>query len=217
MEDVEVAYMSGASGTYVDALKAQRLGMIPPRVTKIYQVGNTSLAMSRDLVLDPKTLDTMSDLAKNLRQTHCMFAASKVFEKVYILELSFWTEGMPFAQYQSFLRRYGFPEILSIENPATVIRTVRRDIDDLGRLGLTTIPDIGLKTTVQYDECIACLECIESCSEKALTVFTDTDPPTIVLDQALCNGVACRRCERACPEKRFKLDDFFVMEQVTKR
>jgi methylamine methyltransferase corrinoid activation protein len=96
LEDVQTAYMSGASGTYVDALKARRLGMIPPRVKTIYQVGNTSLAMARDLVLDPRNLDMMSNLAKGLRQTHCMFAASKVFEKVYILELAYWTEGMPF-------------------------------------------------------------------------------------------------------------------------
>ena len=39
LEDIETAYMSGASGTYVDALKAQELGMIPAQVKKIYQVG----------------------------------------------------------------------------------------------------------------------------------------------------------------------------------
>ena len=50
LEDIETAYMSGASGTYVDALKAQDVGMIPARVKKIYQVGNTSLAMARDIV-----------------------------------------------------------------------------------------------------------------------------------------------------------------------
>jgi methylamine methyltransferase corrinoid activation protein len=35
--------MSGASGTYVDALKAQEIGMIPAKVKRIYQMGNTSL------------------------------------------------------------------------------------------------------------------------------------------------------------------------------
>lgn len=210
LEDVTTAYMSGASGTYVDALKAQQLGMIPPRVKTIYQVGNTSLAMARDLVLDPPKLDMMSDLAKNLRQTHCMFAASKVFEKVYILELSYWTEGMPFSQYQAFLKRYGLPELLTIEGAPEVIRTVRRDIDDLGELGLITISDVGKRVEVKYDECQACLECMRSCPENALTVREDTQPPSIVLDQSLCNGVACRRCERACPEKRFRLEDFFI-------
>jgi methylamine methyltransferase corrinoid protein reductive activase len=208
--DVAVAYMSGASGTYVDALKAQRLGMIPPRVKTIYQVGNTSLAMARSLVLDPKQLETMSNMAKNLRQTHCMFASSKVFEKIYILELSYWTEGMPFGQYQNFLRRYGFPELLTIEGSPEVIHTVRRDIDDLGRLGLITVPDVGQVVKVQFDECEACLECVNSCPEKALQLLEGSDPPVLILDQSLCNGVACRRCERACPQKHFELEDFFV-------
>jgi len=214
LEDVETAYMSGASGTYVDALKAQQLGMIPPRVKNIYQVGNTSLAMARDLVLDPRALETMIDLARNLRQTHCMFASSKVFEKVYILELSYWTEGMPYSQYQTFLRKYGFPELVHIEGSPEVIRTVRRDIDDLGRLGLVTISDLGLQIERQFDGCLLCLECIESCSENALRVIEDSDPPTIVLDQSLCNGVACRRCERACPEKCFQLSNFFISQET---
>ncbi|MBM3302217.1 MAG: DUF4445 domain-containing protein, partial [Deltaproteobacteria bacterium] len=213
IEDVATAYMSGASGTYVDALKARQLGMIPPRVKTIFQVGNTSLAMARDLVLDPKELETMSSLAKNLRQTHCMFAASKVFEKVYILELAYWTEGMPLSQYQSFLTRYGFPELVAIEGTPEVIRTVRRDIDDLGRLGLVTIPDIGQRVSIAFDDCAICLECVKVCPERALTVLEDAEVPTLELDQSLCNGVACRRCERACPQKGFKLESFFITQR----
>ncbi|MGO8821720.1 MAG: methylamine methyltransferase corrinoid protein reductive activase [Desulfomonilaceae bacterium] len=210
LEDVTTAYMSGASGTYVDPIKAQRLGMIPPRVKTIYQVGNTSLAMARDLVLDPTKLEMMSDLAKNLRQTHCMFAASKVFEKVYILELSYWTEGMPFFQYQKFLKKYGFPELPTIDWVPEVVRTVQRDIDDLGELGLTTISDIGQRVQVKIEGCLMCHECANSCTENALMILDETDYPTIVLDQSLCNGVACRRCERVCPEKLFRLESFFI-------
>lgn len=210
LEQVTTAYMSGASGTYVDPIKAQRLGMIPPRVKTIYQVGNTSLAMARDLVLDPKKLEMMSDLAKNLRQTHCMFAASKVFEKVYILELSYWTEGMPFFQYQKFLKKYGFPELPTIDWVPEVVRTVQRDIDDLGELGLTTISDIGQRVQVKIEGCLMCHECVNSCTENALMILDETDYPTIVLDQSLCNGVACRRCERVCPEKLFRLESFFI-------
>ena len=104
VEDIETAYMSGASGTYVDALKAQDVGMIPARVKKIYQVGNTSLAMARDIVRDVEHLWNMKRVADDLRQHHCMFAESKVFEKVYILELSYWTEGMPISQSRSSIR-----------------------------------------------------------------------------------------------------------------
>ena len=105
LEDIETAYMSGASGTYVDALKAQEIGMIPAKVKKIYQVGNTSLAMARDMMRNVDNLWQMQEIADNLRQNHCMFAESKVFEKVYILELSYWTEGMPHEQYQKFLNQ----------------------------------------------------------------------------------------------------------------
>jgi methylamine methyltransferase corrinoid protein reductive activase len=215
LAEVQTAYMSGASGTYVDPLKAQRLGMIPPRVEKIYQVGNTSLAMARDLAVDPRRLDEMNELAKNLRQTHCMFAASKVFERVYILELSYWTEGMPFPQYQAFLDRYGYSPIPSIEGAPEVIRTVKRDIDDLGRLGLTTIPDIGREVAVRFEGCVACGECLNVCPEKALRIVEDEDQVVLVLNHALCNGVACRRCERACPEKGFSLSRFFIEPEET--
>jgi uncharacterized 2Fe-2S/4Fe-4S cluster protein (DUF4445 family) len=61
--------MSGASGTYVDAIKAQKLGMLPSRLKRVCQVGNTSLAMARDLVMDIKKLDGMSDVARQLEQT----------------------------------------------------------------------------------------------------------------------------------------------------
>ena len=155
LEDITTAYMSGASGTYVDPLKAQKLGMIPSHVKRIYQVGNTSLAMARDLVLDPKKLDMMGRIADNLRETHCMFAASKVFEKTYILEISYWTEGMPMSQYRKFLKKYGLPDLLPSEEVPEVIRTVERDIPDLGRLGLTTITDIGERLEQVFEGCVA--------------------------------------------------------------
>ena len=79
VEDIETAYMSGASGTYVDALKAQGIGMIPAGVKKIYQVGNTSLAMARDMVRQVDELWRMKRIADDLRQHHCMFAESEVF------------------------------------------------------------------------------------------------------------------------------------------
>ncbi len=136
LEDIETAYMSGASGTYVDALKAQHIGMIPARVKKIFQVGNTSLAMARDIVRDPEHLWNMKRVADDLRQHHGMFAESKVFEKIYILELSYWTEGMPINQYQKFLKKYGLPALQEVTDTPEVIKTVVKDIPDLGVMGL---------------------------------------------------------------------------------
>ena len=42
-EDLEYAYMSGASGAYVDAEDARRLGAAPGYAKRIVQFGNTRL------------------------------------------------------------------------------------------------------------------------------------------------------------------------------
>ena len=205
LEDIETAYMSGASGTYVDALKAQEIGMIPAKVKRIYQVGNTSLAMARDMVRDENNLWNMQKIADNLRQTHCMFAESKVFEKVYILELSYWTEGMPRDQYQNFLQRYELPTLAEVTEIPEVIKTVARDIPDLGTMGLKIIPDIGERKTMTFAGCVGDAECVLKCPENALKMKRHGDSYLITIDLARCNGMACRRCERACKDKAFDL------------
>lgn len=205
LEDIETAYMSGASGTYVDALKAQEIGMIPARVKRIYQVGNTSLAMAREMVRNTENLWHMQRIADNLRQNHVMFAESKVFEKVYILELSYWTEGMPWNQYQNFLLKYGLPPLVEVERPPEVIKTVARDIPDLGVMGLDIIQDIGERKTMFFEGCLGDAECVLECPEKALKMKRFGDKYSISINLALCNGVACRRCERVCKEKAFDL------------
>lgn len=205
LTDIETAYMSGASGTYVDALKAQEIGMIPPRVKRIYQVGNTSLAMSRDIVRDETRLWAMKEIADDLRQHHCMFAASKVFEKVYILELSYWTEGMPLTQYQKFLKKYGFPPIKDIKESPEVIKTVTKDIPDLGPMGLKIIADIGETRSIIFKGCLGDSACVAACPENALDIDEEGDDYRVTINLALCDGVACRRCERACSEKGFDL------------
>ena len=212
LEDIETAYMSGASGTYVDALKAQEIGMIPAKVKKIYQVGNTSLAMARDMVRDADNLWQMQEIADNLRQTHCMFAESKVFEKVYILELSFWTEGMPRDQYQKFLQKYELPTLADVTEIPEVIKTVARDIPDLGTLGLEIIPDIGEKKTISFAGCLGDAECVVQCPENALQMKRHGDSFSITIDMARCDGMACRRCERVCKEKVFDLGALLTCE-----
>lgn len=205
LEDIKTAYMSGASGTYVDALKAQEIGMIPGRVEKIYQVGNTSLAMARDMVRDVDALWRMKRIADDLRQHHCMFASSKVFEKVYILEISYWTEGMPLKQYQKFLKKYGLPSLKEVIEIPQVIKTVKKDIPDLGVKGLTIIPDIGERKTMAFEGCLGDAACVEECPENALDLGEREAGFAVTINLALCDGVACMRCERACSEKVFDL------------
>lgn len=141
--DIDTVFMTGASGTYMDAAKAHRLGLVPPCAKRVYQMGNTSLTMARRLATDPQALDRMVELAATLRARHCMFATSPHFQKAYILELSFWTEGMPAHQYRKFLKKFGLADLPPVQKTPEVVRTVKRDIDDMGRMGLTTIHDIG--------------------------------------------------------------------------
>ena len=210
VDDIETAYMSGASGTYVDALKAQEIGMIPADVKTIYQVGNTSLAMAADMIRDERALWHMKQVADELRQHHCMFAESKVFEKVYILEISHWTEGMPLKQYQKFLKKYGLPALKEATRVPRVVKTVEKDIPDLGVMGLEIIPDIGQQKTVFFDGCLGDEACVQECPENALEMMEQSGDFGITINLALCDGVACRRCERACSEKCFAFLDLII-------
>ena len=211
LEDIETAYMCGASGTYVDALKAHKIGMIPKGVKKIYQVGNSSLAMARDMVHNVDELWHMKRIANDLRQHHCMFANSKVFEKVYILELSYWTQGMPLDQYQKFLKKFGLPPLKETAGIPEVIKTVKKDIPELGTMGLAIVSDIGEQKTTVFENCIGCEACVEECPESALHMQEEEGDFSIAINLALCNGLACRRCEKACQEKVFSLKKLFTI------
>jgi len=209
IEEITTAYMSGASGTYVDAIKAQKIGLIPAGVKRIYQVGNTSLAMARDMVTDTNKVWGLQAIAKRLRQTHCMFAASKVFEKIYVLELSYWTEGMPWEQYVYFLKRYGFSSMSKVERTPEVIRMVQRDIPDLGRLGLKIIPDIGEIREVFFEACRGDKLCVQECPENALSIQQEEGKFKISIDVSKCLGMACRRCEGVCTQGGFDITKLF--------
>lgn len=137
--DITTAYLSGASGSYGDAIKLQRLGLLPPRLKTLCQMGNSSLAMARELACSPDRLDDMIRLARRLRPTHCMFAASTTFQKVYLLELSHWTEGMPMYLYRKFLGKYGVADLPPVQGTPAVIRAMTRDRD---MPGLRLISDI---------------------------------------------------------------------------
>jgi methylamine methyltransferase corrinoid protein reductive activase len=205
MEEIQTAYMSGASGTYVDACKAQAVGLVPPNVKRIYQVGNTSLAMALDMVRNPARLWEMQRMADQLKRHHCMFASSAVFKKVFLLELAYWTEGMPQDRYRELLHRYGLPAIKESFSVPEVIKIVNRDIEDLGERGLTTIHHIGQVNRTVFDKCTGDGACVEACPERALCMHEDDKRISIALDLSLCNGVGCRRCEKACNQKCFSL------------
>lgn len=138
-----------------------------------------------------------------------MLALSETFAKVFLLELSRWTEGMPTPVYRDMLRRHRLPPLPPVTGTPQIMRTVKRDIDDPGRMGLVTVDHIGLITSMRIPGCIGCETCVSECPGRALSIMKDAEPPMLFLAHELCDGVACRRCERVCPVNVFRLDAFF--------
>jgi methylamine methyltransferase corrinoid protein reductive activase len=197
-------YMSGASGTYVDALKAQKVGLIPPSFNTVYQVGNTSLALATDIVRDPEWMDRLQVIANSIRSNHVMFATDKVFETIFIQELAYWQEGMPLESYNMMLRMEGIQELPKKIKKCVVKKLVERDIPVLGDGGLKILRDIGIKIEGNFEGCIGCEKCKEECPERAITIDSTPDGYHICVASDLCGGTACLRCEQSCPEKVFK-------------
>jgi len=202
-DELDSMYMSGASGTYVDALKAQKVGLVPPTPHTIYQVGNTSLAMATDMVRDPEWIDRLQDIAKGIRSNHVMFATDSVFESIFIQELAYWQEGMPLEAYNMMLGTMGIQELPKGFRKATVRKLVQRDIPVLGDQGLSILRDIGIILHGRFDGCTGCHKCLKDCPERAITIEKGAAGFEISVASDLCNGTACLRCERICPEKVF--------------
>lgn len=210
VQDIACAYMAGASGTYVDAFKAYQVGMVPPVVKKIYQIGNTSLALARQIIKNPPLLEELQELAHKLRARHCMFGMSRDFANAYLLELSYWGEGMPWEQYRKLGKSLRLPDLpLPTGNPE-IHKRVTRDIEVLGERGLQVIDRVGDVYRAQIPRCELCGLCVAECPEKALELLENDENPEglFILRADRCNGTACLRCERVCPEKAFSLKRF---------
>lgn len=204
MQDIDTSYMAGASGFYVDANKSMDVGQIPACSRKVYQIGNTSLSMAKDIVLKPDLIDTLQSMADSIRGRHIMLATSKVFEKVYTLELSYWDEGMPITIYNEYLRRYGYnPLPKRVPNPE-IKRIYMRDIPELGKKGLKVLRDIGVTLIGEFDGCTGCESCVKNCPENAIRIEPAGDRYRIIIKSELCDGMACLRCQQACPDQVFK-------------
>jgi len=199
-EELEYAYMSGASGAYVDAEDARRLGAVPGYAKKIVQFGNTSLALARELVLNRSRLDDVIEVAKKITADHLMMATSETFNQFYLCELSYWTMGMPLEAYAQMLELYGLPKLPKTLEHASIEKRVSKDIEQVGVGGLAILKEIGIILEVPVEKCIYCQKCVEECPENALEI-TDTDGIRIAkYDSQKCLGTSCRRCVNVCPE-----------------
>lgn len=204
LEDVDAIYMAGASGFYVDPLKSINVGQIPASSKRIYQVGNTSLDMAKDIVLNPDLLNTLQGIADGMRSNHIMLASSETFEKIYSLELALYDQGMPFDKYNEWLKKYGFQTVPAPEPDPFIERIFDSDIPDLGKLGLKVI-GVGSTFKTTMEGCTACMACVNDCPENALTI----DGFELTLRTDPCLGLGCQKCVLACPEHVFNYNQFF--------
>ena len=208
-DDLRIMYMAGASGTYVDAVKAREVGLLPPSCSEIYQFGNTSLSMATDILRNPELLDELQETANRIRSNHIMFATDKVFEQIYIQELAFWDEGMTLEMYNTNLARDGIQPLPKVTGTPTVHRIVERDIPVYGDYGLTILDDIGTELKGRFEGCTKCGKCVRECPEHALSMSEDG---TFMVKTKDCLGTACLRCQMQCPQKVYKYD-LLMMDQ----
>ena len=204
LDEIDSVYMAGASGFYVDARKSMEIGQIPPSSCEIYQIGNTSLAMAHDIVLNPELLDKLQKIADEIESNHIMLATSEIFEKIYSLELAIYEEGLPYEKYEEWLSKYGYQQLPPLEENPQIHKLFKRDISDYGERPIKTV-DISNTMTATFDDCIYCMECVDNCPENALS----KNGNEFNLRSDLCSGLGCLRCMTNCKQNVFKYNQFY--------
>ncbi len=207
IEELQTAHMSGAAGTYMDAAKAHKVGMIPYNVSYVSQIGNTSLTVAKEILLSEDRLWELQAISKEIVGTHVMFATSEAFKEAYMLELAYWNEGMAFKMLQKFLKKKKLP---IIGEPSAIIkidRQVERDIPELGEEGLEVLERVGTYLTMIIKECEGCHKCVKVCPNGALRM---EENGAVKIRTDLCDGANCQRCLHACPDDRFKWENLTV-------
>lgn len=209
MADLKVAHMSGAAGTYMDASKAHKVGMIPYNASYVSQIGNTSLSVACEILLSEERLFELQEIAKEIVGTHVMFATSDVFKEAYMLELAYWNEGMMFKMFKKFLKKKNLPMLDEPSSTLKIDRQVERDIPELGEEGLHVLEKVGTYLTMVIEDCSLCRKCVKVCPTGALKL---DESGAVRIRTDLCDGANCQRCIHACPEDRFKWENLIVAE-----
>ncbi|MGD1061354.1 MAG: ASKHA domain-containing protein, partial [Methanomassiliicoccales archaeon] len=211
---LKAMYLAGASGTYVDPIKAQTVGLVPRVLERTYQCGNTSLMMAYDLLVKDEMMDEMQSIADSMSAKHIMFATSKIFEDIYVNEIAFWLEGMPFEMFNQMMVDKGYRPLPPIQRPKETLRIVSADIPVLGDKGLKTLEHVGVYLIGEFDGCKGCKKCMRECPERALRVEKVGEGKFRVrIATEYCLGTACKNCESVCPESVFRFSDLKIVRR----
>jgi methylamine methyltransferase corrinoid protein reductive activase len=209
LKDIDTAYMAGAAGTYMDAAKAQKIGLIPYSTGKVYQLGNTSLAVAREILLSEQRLWELQDIANQMAETNIMLATTTQFRDAYILEIAYWEEGMPFKMLKKYLKKKGLPSLDDpIDNPV-IEKCVKKDIPVHGEEGMRILESAGTFMTMFVD-CPECKKCVRICPNNAITIDEEN---RVIISTDLCEGVHCQRCIKACPPDKFNWKNLRIFKQ----
>ena len=194
--------MSGASGLYVDARKAQKIGMVTPGARSIVQFGNTSIELARKVVLGETNLESLRKFAHHLKAMHCMFATSEFFKDLYGIEYSVWCSSMPVSEYNAMCAIYGIPPLpdLPQDDEVAVNRITVSDLPDTDKSKVRIIKS-GTVLRGIVAGCIGCKRCMKECPENALRIIRANDGYIVAVESDRCAGTACRRCERVCTQQ----------------
>ncbi|OPY31698.1 MAG: ferredoxin [Methanomassiliicoccales archaeon PtaU1.Bin124] len=212
--DIKTMYLAGASGTYVDPVKAQVVGLVPRVLDKTVQAGNTSLMMAYDILVDDDGLDKMQDVANAISSKHIMFASSKIFEDIYVNELAFWDEGMPFDFFNEMLKEKGYRPMPKIKVPKETVRIVSSDIPVIGDRGLKVLDNVGVYLDGSFEGCIGCKKCEKECPERALKVSELGNKKFLIrIATEHCLGTACKNCESVCPQKCYNFSELKIVKR----
>ena len=198
---IRTMYMAGASGTYVDPVKSKDVGLIIPFCDTVKQVGNTSLELAKDILLDPSKIEDLNRLREKLVTKHIMFASSDIFSELYVQEYAYWNDGMPLGRYRRILINYGIEDYFDEKTEITELMSHERDITDIGE----SLDIVDLKYSMsEIHECSRCMRCVRDCPEKALSF----DDDMFTINTGRCLGTACNRCQDNCPERCFDYSRF---------
>ena len=160
------------------------------------------MKMARKIIFGDIDLDYLKDFAKKLQATHCMFATSEFFKNLYGVEYSVWCSSMPMSEYNSMCEIYGIRPLPDLPDPSevSVERFTVRDLPDTEECKVSMIRS-GTVLSGVVSGCIGCGSCTEECPERAISIKETSEGFVAEIESDRCAGTACRRCERACPER----------------